>query len=51
MDGRPECCRVEENLEVREQSQDRVLRVCRVCGRRHFEMSVDPIKVGLKILP
>lgn len=42
-----ECCKKEENLEVKEQTKDTVIRVCKECGLRHFELSVDPAKLGL----
>ncbi len=37
------CCRDTANLEVRESGRpDVTLRVCRVCGRRHLEVTADP---------
>lgn len=56
-DTRPDCCATEGNLEVYEEVfrarreapmgpvqifRERVVKKCRVCGRRHFELTVDP---------
>jgi hypothetical protein len=46
------CCEDERNLgepEQVEEREDLVVRVCQVCGRRHFEMTVDPVKVGVHV--
>lgn len=46
------CC---ENLENRtepkpvEDRHDLVVTECIVCGRRHFELTVDPALIGVKI--
>ena len=49
-DNRKECCKDEENLGQVEiiREPDLVFRRCKVCNCRHFEMSVDPGKLGLK---
>lgn len=39
----PDCDCEEENLEEQETDRDDlVLRVCRLCGRRHFEAVAEP---------
>lgn len=46
------CCQDERNLgepEATEQREDLVVRVCKVCERRHFELAVDPVKVGVHV--
>jgi hypothetical protein len=46
------CC---ENLENRTEPEtdperpDLTLTTCRVCGRRHFELTVDPALIGIKL--
>jgi hypothetical protein len=42
------CCADKKNLVVKEQRGDITIRVCVVCNRRHFELSVDTIPLGLK---
>jgi hypothetical protein len=46
------CCEKPENLELRPPPEPAPegleMRVCRECGNRHFELTVDPIKLGLK---
>jgi hypothetical protein len=42
------CCSDKNNLVVKEQRGDIIIRVCSICNRRHFELSVDPIQLGLK---
>ncbi len=40
-----ECC-VEENLVVAEKRQnDFVLKICKVCHKRHFELSLDKAEI------
>ena len=41
-DHRKPCCTVPENLYVFENKPGLVVRKCRVCNCRHFEMTVDP---------
>lgn len=51
MTGVYPCCQVEENLEPRAipagAPEGLELRVCRECDRRHFEMTVDPVELGV----
>ncbi len=49
MDNRKECCNQVENLELQQgdKSDLKILR-CKVCGCRHFELTVDPGKLGLR---
>lgn len=43
------CCKEENNLEVQESGRaDLVLRVCKVCKCRHFELTLDKGNIGLK---
>jgi hypothetical protein len=42
------CCQVAENLEAQTVKPDLVVKVCRACGCRHFELTVDPGQLGLK---
>lgn len=47
------CCREPENLELRPQDPERPdleLRVCARCGRRHFELTVDPALLGVRFV-
>jgi hypothetical protein len=46
-----DCCKQPHNLIAKKERQDLVIRVCSVCGRRHFELTVDPIKLGIKLAP
>ena len=44
------CCEVPENRSEPEQvKEDLTITRCTVCGRRHFELAVDPGQVGLKV--
>ncbi len=46
------CCEDPENRTEPEPVDDRkdlTLTRCKVCGRRHFELAVDPGEIGLKI--
>jgi hypothetical protein len=43
------CCNDPENLDREERlSPSLVVRYCRVCGRRHFEATADPLQLGLR---
>lgn len=45
----PECACDEDDREEQDTGRaDLVMRVCRVCGRRHFEVSAEPLHVGVK---
>lgn len=47
-DQRKECCKQPENLKRHEERPDLVVNKCQVCGCRHFELTVDPGKLGLR---
>jgi len=48
-DTRKDCCKQPENLESRESDDLNVrLMVCRVCGCRHFEVTLEPSFIGLE---
>jgi len=43
------CCENPDNLSApKEVKEDLVIRVCIVCGRRHFELAVDPLVLNLR---
>ena len=42
-----ECCRKKENMEPHQLKPDLVVERCRKCGRRHFELTMDPGKFGI----
>jgi hypothetical protein len=44
-----ECCKDKDNLYVYERDGDLVTYKCRVCGCRHFELTMRPIKMNLKV--
>jgi hypothetical protein len=44
-----DCCAKEENLEAKQERPDLVIRTCKECGSRHFELSVDPGMIGMKL--
>jgi hypothetical protein len=50
-DNREECCKNEENLVPHEDGPRRVIKICKVCGRRHFEFSVEPGVIFAKGAP
>jgi len=44
-----DCCADEENLEEQPTGRpDVVVRKCRACGRRHIEVTVDPLTIGVR---
>ena len=46
------CCEKPENRTAPEPAAERpdlTVAYCIVCGRRHFELTVDPAKIGVKI--
>lgn len=48
MNEREACCQVEENLVPEETGKpDLTMKRCKVCQRRHFELALDPGKLGL----
>lgn len=52
-DDRKECCKDPANLYRRENDPeergDLVIYRCKVCECRHFELTADPGKLGLKV--
>ena len=45
-----DCFADPDNLEEQETERaDVAVRVCRVCGRRHIEVSVDPVELGVRL--
>ena len=41
-----ECCEVEDNLSISEQRDiGLVVKTCKVCHKRHFELSVDKVEI------
>jgi len=43
------CCKRPENLsDPTRMRPDLLVRLCRVCGSRHFELTVDPIKIAVR---
>jgi hypothetical protein len=48
-DKRKECCRDEKNLgPVVQERKDLTYRRCQVCQCRHFELTVEPGRLGLR---
>jgi hypothetical protein len=49
-DAVKQCCRDPENLSAPEPTDapGEVVRVCRVCGCRHFEATIDRMRVGVR---
>jgi hypothetical protein len=48
------CCQEPDNLVLQPQDPTKPgleLRVCGACGRRHFELTVDPVELGLTVSP
>lgn len=46
-----ECCKNPENLVSHQERPDLLIKKCRVCGCRHYELSVDPGKLDAKGAP
>ncbi len=46
-DQRKECCRKEENLIPSQERPDLIIKICRICHCRHFEVTLDPGKLGV----
>jgi hypothetical protein len=42
------CCADERNLVPERLAYDLVVKVCRECGRRHFEAVAEPGKLGVR---
>jgi hypothetical protein len=50
-DLRKYCCKDPENLAVRpdpDSGRDELVHVCRVCGCRHFSVTIDALQVGVR---
>lgn len=45
------CCANPENRKTIEDRGDLIVQKCTVCGRRHFELTIDPVEVGIKVDP
>lgn len=45
------CCEKPDNREVVEQTEDHKVERCKVCGAKHYELSVDPIILGVEAAP
>ena len=50
-DGLYKCCANTLNLVVVKKSDDMVTKVCRICHRNHYELSVEPIPIGIEMAP
>lgn len=42
------CCNDPDNLEQLQDDHNLVIVECRVCGRKHYEFTVDPGELGVK---
>ena len=42
------CCENPENRETVEDRGDLTVQKCTVCDRKHYELTVDPVEVGVK---
>ena len=47
--GVSDCCKQDSNLEDAPPVGEIRVRVCKVCGRRHFEVDAEPGEVGVRI--
>lgn len=43
------CCQDLSNRKVLESSMSKTVEQCKICGRKHYEFAVDPIRVGVKL--
>jgi hypothetical protein len=43
------CCSDPMNRVAGEGNESLTVSVCKVCARRHFELSVEPAKVGVRV--
>lgn len=50
-DHRKPCCKNPLNLKKHQERPDLVIRKCMLCGCRHFELTMDPGKIGFKLAP
>jgi hypothetical protein len=46
--GANACCKVRENLTRVDVTKTSAKNTCRVCGRNHYYMQADPIRVGVQ---
>jgi hypothetical protein len=45
-----ECCKNPENLELdKDQAPDLVIKKCKICGRRHYELKLDPGRLAMEL--
>lgn len=49
VDGGMECCKDATNRQVIESTMTKTVEQCKVCGCKHYEFTVDPIKLGVKV--
>lgn len=42
------CCADPANLVAAYERPDLIVKTCTICGCRHFELTVDPIPLGVK---
>lgn len=45
---RKECCSQPKNLTETQERPDLTVQVCQVCGCRHFELTINPGKIGIQ---
>lgn len=43
-----ECCKNVDNLDTEVLDKSRTVRICRVCGRRHYTLEAAPGVYGLR---
>ena len=43
-----ECCKNLENRRVLESTLSKTVEQCKVCGRKHYEFTVDPLRMQVK---
>jgi hypothetical protein len=43
------CCENPENRETVEEREDLTVQRCKECGRRHYEVTLEPVEIGVKI--
>ena len=46
-----ECCKVDNNLGTEILGKNRTVRICRVCGRRHFTLDAEAGVYSLRGAP
>lgn len=44
-----DCCKDLTKREERRESEDLMVSVCQACGCRHFELTVDPAVIGIRV--